>query len=118
MNMNKKAMNKVKEKLQSEDYLESVTIKEYEGYGKVRIRDRLAWTCVGIIIFSILATYTIIVLAGIGLLPHLPKEFLKWLGVATIGTIITSVLIVYKSMFQTKESKDSSGKKEESNEDQ
>ena len=111
--------NKIKrdpvEKVEPENLLDSVEAEliSIKVKSDTKIRERLALTCIGIVAFSIIATYVIIILVGIGMMSKLPDGFLNWLGAATIGTIITNVLIVYKSIFPTNNSADSSVGKDE-----
>lgn len=109
--------NKIKrgpvEKVEPENLLDSVEVEliSIKVKSDTTIRKRLALTCIGIVVFSIIAAYIIIILVGVGMISELPDGFLNWLGAATIGTIITNVLIVYKSVFPTNNSTDSLGGK-------
>ncbi len=97
----------IKEKLNPEKFIESYCVGLVEKVTKsnIKIRQNLAWTCIGIIIFSVLASYFIIFFVGFGLMSNLPVGFLNWLGAATLGAIISNILIVYKSVFPYKDPK-------------
>ncbi len=98
-----------KEKKSSEQYVNQVIIEMQvkKTISEIMIKKYLVWTCIGIIIFSVFATYCIIIAFGIGKLPSLPESFLHWLGAATIGAILSNILLVFRSIFPIKDSSDS-----------
>ena len=48
---------------------------------------------------SIAATYSIIVVWGLGYLPHLPVSFAHWLGGATVGQTAGLLAMIVRSLF-------------------
>ena len=86
-----------KERIEPEKFIESIEVDYLKHI--VRVRERLVTSCIIIVSGSILATYAIVFLVGFGVMTNLPENFLHWLGAATIGTIISNILIVYKSLF-------------------
>lgn len=98
-------MNKIrheKETLKVEKYLKNVHVERVRSTTK--IRERLAWTCIGIVSISLIITYGIIILCGLKII-ELPESFLHWLGASTIGTIISNTLIVFRHIFPVKKEK-------------
>jgi hypothetical protein len=53
----------------------------------------------GIYIFAVIATFSIILLWGLGRL-EIPDSFMKWLGGATIGEVAGLLLYVLKQVFK------------------
>ncbi len=65
------------------------------------LKNVIALTLLGTYVFAVIETFAIIILWGLGRL-YLPKTFVPWLGGATIGEIVTLLLIVVKSFFLSK----------------
>jgi hypothetical protein len=63
-----------------------------------KLENVVALTLLGTYVFAVIETFAIIILWGLGRL-YLPKAFVPWLGGATIGEIVTLLLIVVKRVF-------------------
>ena len=88
-----------KDKVNPEYYFSNISTEEIRVKSDIKNRDRLVWACIIIIVGSVSASYYIIFAVGYGKMQNLPDSFLHWIGAATIGTIISNILIVYKSFF-------------------
>ena len=84
--------------MRNQDLIKGISTDERKVLSDIRIREKLAWACVVIICFSTAATYAILFFVGFGIM-CLPEGLLNWLGAATVGTIISNIMIVFRGMF-------------------
>ncbi len=63
-------------------------------------RIRITWTAITTMIFALVASFLLFVLSGLGFMT-LPDKLVCYIGVSTLGSIMTTVLIVFKHQVQS-----------------
>jgi hypothetical protein len=83
-------------------YSEAFDPRKYQGYVLAKIRVRLLpyvlFVGLGVMVFSVIAGFLILILAGLGIL-LLPESILHIVATSTIGAVGSALLIVFKFFF-------------------
>jgi hypothetical protein len=81
---------------EAEDFVSDV--EEARARSDIKIREKLVGTTQGVIYISLLFGNGMFLLDGLGIL-NLKDEIIKWVGGSVLASIVTNVLLPYRSMF-------------------